>query len=140
MRTINQQGFFLVEILLAGAVLTLIVAGLVGMLIYGQESTILSGERARATFLAEEGLEATRVIRNAAYANLTNGNYGLIVSGGNWTFSGTTDATDIFTRQITISDLGTNRKQIVSFVSWQQNPQRTGSISLTTELSNWQPF
>lgn len=137
---IKSKGFSLVEVLLSGAVLTLIVTALVGMLIYGQASTSLSGERSRAAFFAEEGLEATRAIRNTAFANLTNGNHGLTVSSGQWVFSGTSDANDIYTRQITISDLGTNRKQAVSTVTWQQNSQRTGSVVLTTELTNWKPF
>lgn len=104
---------------------------------YGQESTALSGQRTRAVFLAEEGLEATRNIRDSEFSNLTNGTKGLAISGNQWVFSGSSDTTDSFyTRQITISTAGTNRKQVACTVTWQQNPQRTGSITLTTYLNN----
>src|SRR3989344_2988507 len=120
-------GFSTVEVLLAASIVALAVTALVGALIYGNESTALAGERAKATFLAEEGLEAARAIRNSGFANLVNGNHGVVVLGSNWIFSGTSDTTDnFFTRQISISDLGTNRKQIISTVTWQQNSQRSG--------------
>lgn len=130
-------GFSLVEVLLAVSVFSLIVTGLAGSVIYGQQSTALAGQRVRANFLAEEGLEATRNTRDENYTNLSNGTYGLVISSNQWVFSGSQDTTDIFTRQITITDAGTNRKQVTSTVTWQQNPQRTGSVSLVTYLTNW---
>jgi len=63
--------------------------------------------------------------------------YGLAKSGGQWTFSGTTDTTDIYTRQITVSSAGTNRKLITSTVTWQTGGA-TSSVTLTTRISNWQ--
>lgn len=133
-----MKGFSTIEALLASTILILIVTAFMGAYIYGSESTALAGQRARATFLAEEGLEASRSIRNSGFANLSNGNHGVGVSGGIYTFSGTSDTTDIFTRAITISTIDANRKQIVSAVTWQQNLQRTGSVSLITYLTNWQ--
>ncbi|MBI5356235.1 prepilin-type N-terminal cleavage/methylation domain-containing protein [Candidatus Collierbacteria bacterium] len=132
-----QAGFSLVEVLLAVSVFALIVTGLVGGLIYGQQSTALAGQRARAAVLADEGLEAVRNIRDENYSNLTDGTFGLAISANQWVFSGTSDATDIFTRAVTISAAGANRKLVTSAVTWQQNPQRDGSVTLTTYLSNW---
>lgn len=133
-----SKGFSAIEIILAVSIVALAVTALVGVLIYGRESTALAGERARATFLAEEGLEAVRSIRNNGFGNLVNGNYGLAVSGSAWIFSGTQDTNGIYTRQVSVSDLGSNRKQIISTVTWQQNSQRAGSVILTSELTNWQ--
>jgi len=133
-----NKGFSLIEALLAASIFTLIVTGFVGAFLYGQESTVLSGNRARAVFLAEEGLEATRNIRDDSFSNLTDGNHGIAVSGNEWVFSGTTDVNGIFTRQIEIGTIDISRKIATSTVTWQQNQQRQGSVSLTTYFNNWQ--
>lgn len=133
-----NNGFSLVEILLSVSLFSFVITALVGAFIYGQESTAISGTRSRAIFLAEEGLEASRNIRDNNFADLTAGGHGLAISeNNNRTFSGTSDATDIFTRQIAISAIDANRKQVISTVTWRQTPQRSGSISLTTYLTNW---
>lgn len=128
----------MIEVILAVSVFALIVTNLVGALIYGQESSSLSGARARAIFLAEEGLEATRNIRDSNFTNLLDGNHGLVVSANEWVFSGAQDTTDIFDRQISISTVDADTKQIISRITWQQNPQRSGSVELETYLTNWQ--
>ncbi len=134
----NQAGFSLVEVILASAVFVLLVAALVGAYLYGQEATALAGSRARAVLLAEEGLEATRNIRDDKFSNLTDGTHGLVISGNQWIFSGSQDTADIFTRQIIISSISATRKAITSTVTWQQNPERTGSVTLTTRLTKLQ--
>jgi len=135
--TTNQAGFSLVEVILSTAVFVLLVTALVGAYLYGQESTALAGNRARATMLAEEGLEAVRNIRDPAYANLTDGTYGLSTTSNQWNLSGSNDVTDIFTRQVIISSVDTKRKSVTSNVTWQQNPQRSGSVSLAARFTNW---
>ena len=134
----SSKGFSLVEVLLAVAVFGLIITGLVGGLLYGQQSNALAGQRARATLLADEGLEAVRNIRDANFSNLTDGTYGLTTTGNQWNLTGSSDTTDIFTRQITINTIDTNRKRVVCTVSWTQNPQRSGLVTLTTRLTAWQ--
>lgn len=133
----NQAGFSLVEVILASAVFVLLVTALVGAYLYGQESTVLAGNRARAVLLAEEGLEAVRNIRDENFSNLTDGIYGLTTTNNQWNLSGLQDIIDIFTRQITISTVDTKRKNATINVSWQQNPQRSGSVSATTYFTNW---
>lgn len=132
-----KRGFSLVEVLLAVSIFALLITGIAGALIFGQDSTRIFGETARATFLAEEGLEATRNIRDDKFTNLTDGTFGLVISGGVWTFSGSSDTTGIFTRSIAISTIDTKRKRVVSTVTWQQNQQRPGSVVLTTNLDKW---
>lgn len=135
---IDQKGFSLVEVILSSAVFALFVTALLGSYLYGQEATMLSGNRASANMLAEEGLEAVRNIRDAGYANLTNGTYGLTISGNQWNLSGSQDMNGVFTRQIIISSVDTERKSVTANVTWQQNPQRTGTVSLATRLTDWQ--
>lgn len=133
----RMAGFSLVEVMLASSLFVLLVTALVGAWLYGQESTMLAGNRARAVMLAEEGLEAARNIRDADFANLTNGTHGLAISGNQWILSGSSDTNGIFTRQIEISPIDADRKEITGTVTWQQNPQRDGSVSATTYLTNW---
>lgn len=132
-----KQGFSLVEVLLSVAVFSLIVTALVGGLIYGQQSTALAGMRSRAALLADEGLESVRNIRDANFSNLTDGTFGLTTTGNQWNLSGSSDITDIFTRAVTVSAVDANRKLVTSTVTWQQNPQRTGNVTLATYLTNW---
>lgn len=138
--TTNQAGFLLVEVILASSIFVLLVTAFVGAYLYGQEATALAGNRARATMLAEEGLEAARNIRDENFTNLTPGKKGMVVSGGQWIFSGAQDTTDIFTRSIDIKKVGNddNREKVIVDVTWQQNPQRTGAVSLESRLTNWQ--
>lgn len=133
----SKSGFSLVEVILASAVFMLVVTALIGAYLYGQEATALAGNRARAVMLAQEGLEAVRNMRDFDFTNLADGTYGLSTAGNQWSFLGSQDISDMFTRQIIISSLDLTRRSITANVSWQQNPQRTGLISLTSRLTDW---
>lgn len=137
MKKLDQKAFSLVEVLLAVAAFSLVVTGLTGMYMYGRESSNLSGNRLRATLLAEEAQEVVRNIRDQNFTNLIDGTYGLVFSGNQWTLSGTRDITGVYTRQIVISTVDGNTKEVSTNVTWQQNLQRTGDVSLTTRLTNW---
>jgi Tfp pilus assembly protein PilV len=133
----KQFGFSVIEVVLTGSIFALLVTALVGAFLYGEESTALAGNRARAAILAEEGLEAIKNIRDDSWANLVDGTYGLVISGNEWNLSGSSDTTDIFTREVTISTVDDRRKNVTSQITWQQNLQRTGVISIVSELTNW---
>ena len=134
--TKHSDGFSVVEVLLAATIFGMLVTALIGALVYGQAASVDAGEQARANMLAEEGVEAVRNIRDAAYANLVDGTYGLVQSGGTWTLSGASDTTGIFTRQVTISTVDTVRKLVTATVSW---PTLTGTaqVSVSSRLTNW---
>ncbi|MEI8103723.1 MAG: hypothetical protein WCG84_02335 [Candidatus Moraniibacteriota bacterium] len=132
-----KRGFSTVEALLAVAVFSLLITAFSGAYLYGEESTMLAGNRARAVLLAEEGLEAVRNIRDAGFANLSDGTFGLATTGNQWSLSGASDVNDIFTRTVTVATVNTKRKQVTSAVAWQENAQRSDSLTLTTYLSNW---
>ena len=132
----NQCGFSVVEVLLAVTVFGMLSMAVIGAVVYGRSSTVGGGDRTRADYLAEEGLEAVRNIRNAAYSNLADGTYGLAQSGGSWTLSGSSDTNDIFTRSVTIAANGSDRKMITSNVQWD-GAGGNGSVSVVTQLTNW---
>lgn len=137
LHTKYQAGFSLVEVILATSVFVLLATALVGSYLYGQESTMLAGNRAQAVLLAEEGLEAVRNIRDANFTNIANGTHGLAISGNQWNLSGSSDTNGIFTRSLTIADAGSNRKAVSCIVSWEQNPSRSGSVTLNTRMTSW---
>ncbi|MEK9173257.1 MAG: prepilin-type N-terminal cleavage/methylation domain-containing protein [Patescibacteria group bacterium] len=137
MKVNRKAGFSLIEVILSSAIFALLVTAIVGGIIYGRESTAVSGSRARAIAFAEEGIEAVRNLRDQNFGNLTDGTHGLTVSLGQWFFSGTSDVNGIFTRQISIGTLNENAKNITSTVTWPQTPSRPGSIVLSGRLTNW---
>src|SRR3989344_1096598 len=133
----SSKGFSLLEVLLAVSIFAILVTGLVGGLIYGQEATATAGLRSRAVMLAEEGLEAVRNIKDGGFNDVAIGTHGLATASNIWEFSGSSDTTGVFTRQIDIANVDTDRKTITSTVTWQQTPSRTGSVVLTTRMANW---
>ncbi len=133
----TKKGFFLVEILLASSIFILFMTAFSGAFYYGIQSSTLSGDRARAIMYAEEGQEAVRSIKNNNFSNLTNGTYGLTYSSSTWSLSGSSDVSGIFTRQVVISTINANRKNISVTATWQQTPARTGSVTTTSRLTNW---
>lgn len=137
-KKIYLKGFSLIEVLLAGGLIAILVTAFVGVVVYGRESLMLSGNRNRAVYIAEEGLEAVRNIRDNNFSNLVDGTYGLSNSGLRWQFSGSSDTVDIYNRSIVVSEVDSETKQIAVNVSWRQNAQRDGLIQLMTYLTNWQ--
>ncbi len=132
-----NNGFSIIEVLLAVSLFGLMVAALTGIYFYGQEASALSGKRNRAVALAEEGMEAVRNLRDANYSSLTDGTYGLGKSGSAWTLVPSPDTTGIYSRSININSVDANHKEISSTVTWQQNVARAGSVTLTSKLDYW---
>lgn len=127
----------MVEILLSISILALVTSALFGAFEYGRETTMTAGARTRALLLADEGIEASRNIRDSGFTNLTVGTHGLGTSGGKWIFSGTSDTTGIFTRQMLVAAVDATRDHVTSTVTWQETPSRAGSVTLDTYLSDW---
>lgn len=134
----SQQGASLVEILLAVAVFGLLVTAITGAVVYGQQSTALGAQRSQAAHIAAEGGEAVRAIRDENFSALAPGSYGLAVSANKWTLVATPDVVNsIFTRTVTIASIDAVTRSVTITVTWQQNPQRTGTVSIATWLTNW---
>ncbi len=133
----TKSGFSLVEVILSTAVFALFVTAFAGAYLYGEEATMLAGNRARATMLAEEGVEAARNLRDPLFTNLVDGTYGVTTTSNQYNFAGGSDSDGFFTRSVGISSVDAKRKDITSTVTWQQNSQRTGSVSVVSRLTNW---
>ena len=133
----SSPGFGLVEAILAMSLLSLVAAVFAGALIYGQQSAFSAGNFSRAVFVAQEGLEAVRNIRDEDFSNLEDGFHGLVIQDGVWRLTGEPDTTNIFSRQIEISAVDANTKKVVSTVSWTGMFQQS-QTELTTYFVNQQ--
>ncbi|OGH68939.1 MAG: hypothetical protein A3J66_00465 [Candidatus Magasanikbacteria bacterium RIFCSPHIGHO2_02_FULL_47_14] len=135
----TYKGFSLVEVLLSSALFAIIVTGFLIAIAYSQQSIDVTGDRVRALFLAEQGVEAVRSIRDNQFESLpADGTYGLQASTGTWQLTGVSDTIDEFTRSITLSSIDADTKEVASVVTWQQTLQRSGSIRVVSRLTNWQ--
>ena len=130
----SVRGFSLIEVVAAAGIFLLLVTGFVSALSLTRRSALNAGNRGRALFLAEEGLEAVRNIRDERFANLADGDYGLAALNGVYGFTPAADVTGIFTRAVVITSVDATTKEIASTVTWPKNFGRPGQVSLTTYL------
>jgi type II secretory pathway pseudopilin PulG len=133
----SSSGFGLLEAILAISLLSLVASVFAGALIYGQQSAFSAGNFSRAIFVAQEGLEAVRNIRDEDFSNLEDGIRGLAIQDGVWRLTNDPDTVDIFSREIEISTIDANTKKVVATVSWTGmfQPSQT---TLTTYFINQQ--
>lgn len=148
-------GQSVIEVIVAVSLMVIIAASSVIAVLGSFKTSLLAEQETKASFLANQGIEATQSIRNQSWDNLTNGNHGLTNSGDTWAFSGTsdTDASGVFTRIITIADVQRNddgnivisggtvdedTKQVLSSITWNFTPTRSLTVDLTSLLTNWQ--
>lgn len=128
------------EVLLAVAIFIIAIVSL-GVLFIDASVTNRRGlEGAKARQLAIEGLEAARAIRDASFASITSGTKGLAIVGNQWTFSGTSDTQDGFTRSLAISAPDTDTRYVTSTVSWEFTPGQRATTTAFTILTNWHKF
>ncbi len=131
------NGFTLVETLVAISIFTVSILGLMSVLSSGISSTIYAKQKMAASYLAQEGIEYIRNIRDTDV---------LYMGGGDWfSFNVALDSLNFFpssdvsfTRRIQkIPVLGNSDEiKIISEVSWRQG---SGSYSITfsENLFNW---
>jgi Tfp pilus assembly protein PilV len=135
--TKRVRGFLLVEMVLAGSLFILFLTAFTGVFYYGLQSSSSAGDRSRAVMFAEEGQEAVRSMKNTNFSSLADGTYGLMYSNNMWNLVPTGDVLGVYTRQVTVTTLDPNRKNVTVTISWQQTPTRLGSISTQAVLTNW---
>ena len=134
---INILGFSLVEILVAISVFLIFFSAISDTTISSFRQVQHSVNKERATALAEEALEASRNIRDADFANLTSGTYGIVKSSNQFNFLGSSDTTGIFNRSVTISAINGEQKKADVTVSWVDQVSSMNSVTLSTYLTNW---
>ncbi len=137
-----RKGQSLLELIIAIGIFAIVVSVLAFFILNGYVSGRLAKEISEANFLAEEGVEAARSIRDNSWDELSPGPHGLAISGNNWIFQGAQE--DISgqlrggVRKITIEDINSDAKKVTSQVTWQFTEDRFQQIKLITYLTNWQ--
>lgn len=140
----TNRGISLIELLVGASILTIVMVSLVVVFQSFLVSSFSSTEKVQASLLAEGGIEAVKYIRDADWANISDGTHYLTYSGG-WSFTNTQEAVGIFDRSVLveavsrdssdrIASSGTNdpgTKKITITVGWE-----SGSESIETYITN----
>lgn len=137
----KQKGQSLIELMIAMGVFVLVVSAISWLIIDSYLSDRAGRERMVATFLAKEGMEAARSIRDNSWDDLSAGNHGLAISGNNWIFQGSQE--DVSnrlregTRKIIVEEINPDRKKVTSQITWKLTEARSQNVSLISYLTNW---
>lgn len=153
----KQQGVGVVEIVVVSGIASLVFAGILQLVVLTNRPVEAGIRKAEATYLAEEGIEAVKALRNEGWStnitSLSNGTtyYPTIVSSA-WTLS-TTDPgiiNNIYARTVVleavyrdgnddIASSGTldpKTRKITSTVTWNEHGA-TESVVLETYITNF---
>ncbi len=132
-----QRGQLLIEVLI-GLGFAIFAISSIGYFVMEAANSARQGiERTQATFLAKEGLEATRSIRDGDFDNLIDGIHGIRILNNEWVFSSTFDTIDQFKREIIISNVEQGVKKVESRVTWRFSKSRENSVTLVSYLTDW---
>ena len=135
-RNLSQKGVSLVEIILAIALFGIFATALIFLLINSYDSNLQAEEKDKATFYAQQGMEAVWSIRRRAWNLLENGDHGLDNAGGYWEFSGTSDLLgEKYTRVVTIADVCRSSGDIVDCPTGTVDPHTKKVTSVLTYTS-----
>jgi len=151
----SNKGFGLIEIVIASSIISMAVVSLSYVLVLSNRLSSRASDEIRANFIAEEGIEAIRFLRDKSWTTdlsvlVPNTDYFVILdtSTGQWSISTTEPGLlgDLFRRTIRVDSVyrdpsfdivasgGTidpETLRITSLVTWQY-----GTTSLETYLSN----
>ncbi len=132
-----HSGSLLLEAIIGIGIFAMFFGGIGMTLILGERTTIVSGDRARAAFLAEQQLEAVRQMQAANFASVTVGNHGLALNASGWSWSGTLVKNNGYTSWVSVTSKGTDWLEVGSNVHWNFGNTRSGSLLMTTYITNW---
>lgn len=156
----NKAGFGLLEIVVASAIVGVSIFALSTAAVLSEKLQSQSADKIRANFLAEEGIEVARFLRDKSWntnlANLSQGtNYYINFSTttSQWNISQSLEPyiVSIFERKILVDpvyrDLNDNivssggaedldSKKITAVVSWKERGDATSTVSISTYLSD----
>jgi Tfp pilus assembly protein PilV len=103
----SRRGSMMVEVLIVAFIITISV---LSALAVAEKAIYLSRHavhQSQASFLLDEGAEATRVMRDGSWNNISSlsisTDYYLVFTGGTWTLSTTPSQIGIFTRKVVFS-------------------------------------
>lgn len=128
----------LLDAVLALAMFGIFFGFIVNLLFLGQDSVIVSGKRQQAALLTQEAVAAVESIVRRDFRNIGSGDYALSTSSNRYSLSSSSvEHLGIFDRTINITAIDYLSRAVTVTVSWMQNLQRSGSISMAYNLYNW---
>ena len=141
----NKKGLSIIELLIAIACFGMAAAAIIILILNVYSNIQQNKEESLAIFLAEEGLEAARSIRDNNWDSFTIGEHGLAIFGNNWVFQGTKeDISDRLRegeRKIIIEnvpgDVDPDKMKTTSQITWKIGEAQFRDVSLVTYLTNW---
>jgi type II secretory pathway pseudopilin PulG len=151
-----KKSFTLIEVVIAVGIIVLFLGSLVALFNVGSKNIIVSSHRLQAANLARGAAEIAREVRDTAKKQSVSwagmdascwlpGNATGVINhpqdcGGRLGFSAGTDNPIYnnvsFTRQVTITNIGSDIKKIVATVSWSDFGQ-THDVTMATYLTNY---
>ncbi len=125
----KQKGSLMVEIIVATSIVTVVI---IAASLVTQKSIYLARQsvhQSQSAMLLEEGAEATRILRDNGWSNISSlnldTNYYLTFTGGTWILSSTPNVVDIFTRKVVFSS---------AYRDGSQNLAASGVVDNQTKL------
>jgi hypothetical protein len=132
-----QRGSLLLEVVFAGALFSMVSLGVVSAVVGGRSSMASVEQRTQALYLAQEGIEALRSVRDSSPAALLAGEWGLSREGSAWTLEWSPDITeDVYMRTLTIAAPESGVWDVTSRVEWQTETGER-SVELNSRLTDW---
>jgi type II secretory pathway pseudopilin PulG len=105
MKKYNEQGFTILEVILAIALLLTVTVGTLSANSLATKGTVLSHQRSEAQRLIREEMDAVASVRAANFLNIHTGTYHPVSTPGGWTLVAGTETVGNFTREIVISSV-----------------------------------
>ena len=138
-----KNGYSVIEVLLAGVILSLAISGIVGALILAQRNNQSNIAQSQALEMAKEGIEALKSIRDRNYNDLSNtNNAALSFINNQWGIIASPSSTDdtldkpFRSRRIKIENGDfVNSKKVTVTVTYKINPEGdTSTVDLSENL------
>lgn len=149
----NRKGFAILEVVLVVALFAIFSTGIFYLSLDSLKRSSVISLDSVALLYAQEGLEASRNIRDRSFLELQNGDHGVELVGGEWVYVAAPQVIDeVYERTIEVqsvyrdgagdiaedgSELDPDLKRVVSEVGWVGQGVGPNTIRLETYLSNW---
>lgn len=142
----NNAGQSLVEAVVATALVTLVLIGLVSAITYSMGNAQYARNKAQATKYAQEAVEWLRIQRDASWTVFYGGSSGNVACLSTLTWPPASipptcnpisgDNYDFFTRTVQLTRLSTDKIKVAVEISWPQG-SRSPKVQLDTFLTRW---
>ena len=145
----------MLEVIVAVAVFSLIASAMAVMVLGGSSALIQGGQQTEAEYLAQQGIEIARSIRDQAWNNMIFNQSSVSTSSEQWVFDGegTNQTIGKYTRIISFSDVcrdssdeittcpgvytDLHAKKVTVDVSWEVRNGISNTVQQIAYLTNW---